>query len=160
MSQNSYFFDICAQKSQIVFLADLTVLTAYYNYISKNVKKLITPRDLYTSITNRVPMWSDHFTAYSNCMSEKVTKLVSPRVLCTNVAKRVLTWFDRFTAYYNCMSKNVGKLISPRVLCTSVKNRVLRWFNRFHDLLQLYERKCNKTQNSTTFVHKCHKWSS
>ena len=26
MSQNSYFFDICAQKSQIVFLADLTVL--------------------------------------------------------------------------------------------------------------------------------------
>ena len=56
ISQNSYLHEFCAQVSQIVFFADLTVFAAYYNIMSENVKKLITPRDLYTSITNRVPM--------------------------------------------------------------------------------------------------------
>ena len=93
--------------------------------------KLISPRVLYTSITNRVLSWFDRFTAYYNCMSKNVTKLISPRVLCTSMTNRVLSWFDRFKAYFYCMSKNVTKLISPPVLCTSITNRVPSWFDCF-----------------------------
>ena len=85
--------------------------------MSKNVAKLISPRVLCTSVTNRVLSWFDRFMAYY----QKISKLISPRVLCTNITNRVLSWFDRFTAYYNCMSKNVKKFISPRVLCTCIK---------------------------------------
>ena len=114
-----------------VFLDWFDRFTAYYNCMSKNVTKLISPRVLCTSITNRVLRLFDCFKTFYNCMSENITKLISPRVLCTSVTNRVLSWFDRFTAYYNCMSKNVTKLISPRVLCTSITNRVLSWFDRF-----------------------------
>ena len=38
MSENSYLHEFCAQVSQIVFLADLTVFAAYYNCIHKTVK--------------------------------------------------------------------------------------------------------------------------
>ena len=96
------------QKSE--FQAELTVFTAYYNCMSKNVTKLISPRVLCTSITNRVLRLFDCFTAFYNCMSENITKLISPRILCTSVTNRVLSWFDRFTAYYNCMSKKITKM--------------------------------------------------
>ena len=99
--------------------------------MSKNVTKLISPRVLCTSITNRVLIWFDRFIAYYNCISEDVTKFLTPRVVCTNIKKRVLSWFDRFSAYYNCMNKNVTKLISPRVLCSDVTNRLLSWFESF-----------------------------
>ena len=54
ISQNSYLHEFCAQVSQIVFLADLTVFAAYYNCMSENVGKLISPRVLCTSVKNRV----------------------------------------------------------------------------------------------------------
>ena len=38
ISQNSYLHEFCAQVSQIVFLADLTVFAAYYNCIRETVK--------------------------------------------------------------------------------------------------------------------------
>ena len=41
ISQNSYLHEFCAQVSQIVFLADLTVFAAYYNCMSEIVTKLI-----------------------------------------------------------------------------------------------------------------------
>ena len=54
MSQNSYLREFCAQVSQIVFLADLTVLRLIAIVLSKNVTKLISPRVLCTSIINHV----------------------------------------------------------------------------------------------------------
>ena len=157
VSQNSYRHEFCAQVSQIVFLADLTVFAYYYNCMSENVTKHKTPRLLCTSVTNRLLRWFDLFTTFSNCISKNVTKLIFFRYLCTKVKNRVLTWFDRFTAYYNCMSKNVGKLISPRVLCTSVKNRVLRWFNRFTTYYNCISKNVKKTLISASSRHKYHK---
>ena len=75
--------------------------------MSKNVTKLISPRVLCTSVTNRVLCRLDRFTPHYNCMSKNVKKLVSPWVLCTNVTNRVLRWIDRLTVFYYCMSKNV-----------------------------------------------------
>ena len=54
ISQNSYLHEFCAQVSQIVFLADFTVLRLITTVWSKNVTKIISPRFLWTSITNRV----------------------------------------------------------------------------------------------------------
>ena len=61
MSQNSYLREFAAQVSQIVFLADFDRFTAYYNCMSKNVTKLLSPRVLSTSITNRVLSWFHRF---------------------------------------------------------------------------------------------------
>ena len=113
--------------------------------MSKNITKLISPRNLCTSIKNRVPSWFDRSTAYYNCMSKIVTKLTSPRVLCTSVTNRVLSWFDLFTAYYNCMYKNVTK---THISATSVQKyhrscSQLIW--PFYGLLELYEQKYHKT---------------
>ena len=49
MSQNSYLHELCAQISQIVFLADLTVLRLITIVWTKNLKKLISPRVLCTT---------------------------------------------------------------------------------------------------------------
>ena len=73
-SQNSYLREFCAQLSKIVFLADLTVLRHYYNCMSKNFTKLISPRVLCTNVTNRVLSWFDRFTAYYYCISRNVKK--------------------------------------------------------------------------------------
>ena len=54
MSQNSYLHELCAQISEIVFLAELTVLRLTTTVRAKNLKKLISPRVLCTTITNRV----------------------------------------------------------------------------------------------------------
>ena len=63
MLQNSSLREICALMSQIVFLDDLTVLRLIITLLSRNVKKLISPRVLCTSIKNRVASWFERFTA-------------------------------------------------------------------------------------------------
>ena len=42
--------------------------------MSKKVRKLISPRVLCTSITNRVLSWFDRFTDYYYCMRKKIHK--------------------------------------------------------------------------------------
>ena len=66
MSEISYLRDISANVSQSVFLGYITVLTAYYNFMTWNIRKLITPRFQCTSITNRVFSLFDRFTASYN----------------------------------------------------------------------------------------------
>ena len=100
---------VCAQVSQIVFLADLTVLRIISTVWEKKFTKLISPRVLCTSVTNRVLTWFDRFMAKYNIMIENVAKIISPRVVCTNITNRVLSWFDRLMAYYYCMSKKFKK---------------------------------------------------
>ena len=84
MSQNSYLREFCAQVWQIVFWVDLTVLQLITKNWKKNVTKLIYPRVLCTSITNRVRSWFYCFTAYYNCMSKHVKSLISAQELCTS----------------------------------------------------------------------------
>ena len=147
MSENSYLRHFSAQVSQIVFFALFDRFTVYYNCMTWNVRKLISPPFQCTSITNRFLSLFDHFTAYYNCMTWNVRKLISPPFQCTSITNRVLRLFDRFTAYYNlydlkchispplnhynCMTWNVRKLISPPFQCTSITNRVLSLFDRF-----------------------------
>ena len=131
MSQNSYLHHFNAQVTQIVIFAYLTVFTAFYNCMTWNVRKLISPPFQCTSITNRVLRLFDHFTVYYNCMTWNVRKLISPPLQSTSIRNRFLSLFDHFTAYYNCMTWNVTKLISPPFQCTSITNRVLRLFDPF-----------------------------
>ena len=135
--------------------------TAFYNCMTWNVRKLISPPFQCTSITNRVitayynfdlnvrlkTHISDPFycTSIYNCMTWNVRKLISPPFQCTSITNRVINLFDRFTAYYNCMTWNVRKLISPPFQCTSITNRVLSPIWPFYGLLQLYDLKCQKT---------------
>ena len=98
MSENSYLREFCAQISQIVFLADLTVLRTISTVWEKKFTKLISPLVLCTSLPNRVLSCFDHFTSFYNCMKKNVTKLIYARVLCTSVTNRVHCWFDQFTA--------------------------------------------------------------
>ena len=108
-SENSYLREFIAQVSQIVFLADLTVLRNITTVWTKNFTKLIFPRVLCTSVTNCILTWFDRFMAKYNRMRENVANFISPRVVCTSITNRVLTLFDRFTAYYYCMSKKFKK---------------------------------------------------
>ena len=63
MSENSYLRHFSAQVSQIVFFAYFTVLMAYYNIMTLNFRKLISPPFQCTSITNRVLSLFDRFTS-------------------------------------------------------------------------------------------------
>ena len=131
VKKNSYLHEFCAQLSQIVLLADLTVLllirtvwgkmskNSYLRGFSAQVSQIVFLGDL-TVLRIFTTVWEKNWT-----------KLISPLVLCTSLPNRVFSWFDRFTSYYNCMKENVTKLISARVLCTSVTNRVHCWFDHF-----------------------------
>ena len=69
----------------------------------------ISPQVLWTSITNRVFSWFDHFKAYYNCISKNVTRLINPRVLCKSFTNRYLYWFSvsrLITAVWTKMSQN------------------------------------------------------
>ena len=98
MSESSYLCDFTAQVSQILFLAYLTVLhispqiSAYYNCMTLNIRKLLFPRVQSTSITNRFLSLFDHFTAYYNCMTWNVINLISPRFQWTSITNRFFSW--------------------------------------------------------------------
>ena len=124
---------------------------AFYNCMSKNVTKLISPWVSCTSFTNRVPSLFDCFNAFYNCMNKIVTKLIYHRVRCTNIRNRVLSWFDRLKIYCNCMRKNVTKLyISASSVHKDHKScSLLIW--PFYGLLQQYEIKMSQNWNLCQF---------
>ena len=74
MWENSYLREFCAQVSQSVFLADLTVLRIITTVWEKNFTKLISPLVFCTSLPNRVVSWFDRFTSYYNCMKKNGQK--------------------------------------------------------------------------------------
>ena len=125
-------------------------LTACYNSMSWNVRKLITPRVKCKKKTNRVLNLSDRFRAYYNCMSWYVTKLVTPRVLCTHIVKHILSLFDRFKAFlylFNLKCRNSHDCASSVHKYHKSCSKVI-W--PFYGLSQLYELKCQKTHNSSS----------
>ena len=88
MSQNSYFYEFCAQVSRVVLLADLTVLGLIYNCMRKNVTKLISPRVLCTNVTNRVHSWFDRFT-FVTTLWAKMSQKSYLREFCAQVSQIV-----------------------------------------------------------------------
>ena len=98
MSKNSFLRGVLCTCIKNRVPSWFGCFTAYYYCLSKNITKLISPRDLCTNFTNRVLRWFDRFTAYYYCISRNVKKLISPRVLCTSIKNRVASWFERFTA--------------------------------------------------------------
>ena len=131
MSRNSYLREFCAQVSQIVFQADLTVLSLIRTVCSKmsqnsylrefcaQVSKIVFLADL-TVLRLITTVWTK--MSQNSYLRE---------VLCTSITNRVLWGFDCFSAFCNCNREFITKLISPRVLCTSVTSLVLSWFDRF-----------------------------
>ena len=67
-SKISYLREFSAQVLKVVFWTIFVRLTAYYNYMKKTFKNLISPWVRCTSITNRVLRSFDRFAVYSNCM--------------------------------------------------------------------------------------------
>ena len=140
----------------------LTVFTAYYYCMSKNVTKLISPRVLCTSShKTHVLSWFDRLYGLDTTVwAKNVTKLRSPRVLCTNSLQLVfladLTVLRLITTVW---SKIVTKLISPRNLCHKCrKSFVLSWFDRFTAYYNRIEQKCHKTHISAISLQKNHKF--
>ena len=115
-----------------MFLCLFERFKVYYNIMTWNVRKLISPPFQCTSVTNRYLKKFDRFTAYYNCMTWNVQKI---HIFChfsAQVSQIVfLAFLTNFTTYCNCMTWNVRKLISPLFQCTSNTNRVLRLFDRF-----------------------------
>ena len=160
MSQNSYLREFCAQLSQIVFLADFTVLRLISTVCTKMSQKLISPLVLCTSRINRVLNWFERFTAYKKIMSKNITKLISPWILCTNTTNQVLSWFDRFTAYYYCMSKNCHETHISASSVHKYQRSCFKLIWPFYLLLELYAQKCHKTHISASSLHRFQKSSS
>ena len=118
--ENSYLRQFSSQISQIVFLADLSVLWLITTVFVETVK---SPKNtLFDTCAQNSWRYefSDIFAHTVVIRSENVTKLIFFRFLCTKVKNRVLSWFDSFTAYYNYISKNVKKLITPRDVYTNI----------------------------------------
>ena len=136
MSQNSYLHELCAQISQIVFLADLTVLRLITIVWTKNLKKLISPRVLCT--TNVLGLLTRLWTKMSeNSYLREFCVQVSQIVLLADLTVLRLIFYS--------MSRNVRKLISPRVLCASVTNRVLSWFDFFSVITTVWAKMWEKS---------------
>ena len=110
----------CAQVSQIVFQADLTVLrlirtvwakmsqNSYLREFCAQVSQIVFLADL-TVLRLIRTVWAK--MSQNSYLCE----------FCVQVS-RVLNWLDDSTLYYNCMRKNVTKLISPQILCTRHKS--------------------------------------
>ena len=78
MSQNWNLCQFCAQVSQNVFLADLTVLQLITTVWAKMSQNSCLGEFCAQASQIRVPSWFDRFTAYYNCMRKNVKKLISP----------------------------------------------------------------------------------
>ena len=89
MSRNSYLREFCAQESQFVFLADLTVLQKmsqnsylreFCAQVSQNVLANLTVLRL-ADLTPRVVLRLITFYGLLPDFEQNVRKLISPRVL-------------------------------------------------------------------------------
>ena len=120
-----------AQVSQIVFLADLTVLQLIRTVWVKNLQNSYL-REFCAQVSKIV--YLAHLTVlqpYYYFMKQKCYRDSYLREFCAQVSEIVfqadLTVLRLITTVWAKMSP---KLISPRVLCTSIKNRVPSWFDR------------------------------
>ena len=156
-SENSYLRQFSAQVSQIVFLAYLTFFTTFYNCMTWNVRKLISPPFQCTSITNRVFAYLTVLQLITTLWPEMSENSYLRHFSAQSITKRFLSLFDRFTTYYNCMTWNVRKLISPPFQCTSITNRVIRLFHPLMAYYNIMILNFLKTHISAISVHKYHK---
>ena len=110
--QKTHIFATSIHRYQNLLHSIFDRFTSYYNCMTWNVKKLISPPFQCTSITNRFLSVFDRLTAYYNCITWNVWKFISPPFQCTTITNYVPSVFDRIPSYYNCMTWNVKKLIT------------------------------------------------
>ena len=100
-TQNSYLREFCAQVSKIEFLAELTVLRLVTTVWARITAKLISPRDLCTSI--KKSMFFELIWLFYGLLLLYEKKYhethISAQVLCTSIRDRVSSWIDCFIAY-------------------------------------------------------------
>ena len=100
--------------------------------MSKNVRKLISPRVLCTSIKNRVLSWFDRFTALIHVFEQKYHKLHNSTSCVHKYHKSCslanLTVLRLLTRFWTKLSHNS---YLREFCCTSVTNRVVSCFDRF-----------------------------
>ena len=106
--------------------------TAYYNYLNKNIRKLIYLREFWALLSQivfladlnffRLLLWFDQKCEKTHISTSSVHKYKKIVFLADLTVLRIIStvWEENFT-----------KLISPLVLCTSLPNRVLNWFDRY-----------------------------
>ena len=132
MSQNSSLRESCAQVSQIVFQAYLTVLMLIATVGTKLSQNSYDHRVRCTNIRNlswfdRLLIWPCSYLTVLRLLQQYEIKMSQNWNLCqfcAQVSQNVFfSWFDRFTAYYNCLSKNVTKLMS-REFCAQASQIV------------------------------------
>ena len=152
ISQNSYLHEFCAQVSQIVFLADLTVFADTVVISRKTVKSGKNTFCDICALNSRRYEFCDLFT-HTVRISRKMVRSHRNSICDTCVQiSRSYEFFDIFAyivvissktvksaskivfladltffaAYYNSMSENVTKHKTPRLFCTNVTNRLIR----------------------------------
>ena len=110
MLQNSYLHELCAQISQIVFLADLTVSQLITTVMNKKFHKTHISTSFVHKCHKSRPFLNWPFYGLIQLFEKKCQQNSYLHELCaTNIRNRVVSWFDRFTAYYHCKSKKFKK---------------------------------------------------
>ena len=127
MSQNSYLREFCAQVSQIVFLADLTVLRLITTVWAKMYTKIHISANSCAQVS-QIVFLSDLTGLFAKC--KKIHMCASSCAQLSKDVSHLLIWpfFGLIQLY---ISEDVTYILTPRVVCTIIKNRVLSWFDRF-----------------------------
>ena len=153
-SQNSYLREFCAQVSQIVFLADLTILrpittvwakmspNSYLREFCAQISQIVFLADLTVLLLRNV--W------------RKMSENSYLREFCAQVSQIVfladLSILRPITTVWAKMSPNSY----IREFCAQLSQIVFLEIWPFYCLLEMFEGKCQKTHISASSVRKCH----
>ena len=152
--KDSSLREFCAQVSQIVFLADLTVLRLIKTVWAKISQNLYL-REFYAQVSQSVFLADLTVLRFVTTVWAKLSQNSYVQEFCSQVSKTVLLAdLTVLQLVRTVWAKLSSKLISPRVLCRSIIYHVLSWFDRFYGLLVLCEQKSHKTHISASSVHK------
>ena len=154
MSENWYTSPLQGTSITNRFLSLFDHFTAYYNCMTWNVRKLISPPFQCTRITNRVLRLFDRFTAYYNMYDLKCQKTHYSAPFSAQVSQIVfladLTILRLITTVWPEMSENS---LSPAISVHKYHKSCSSFIWPFYGLLQLYDLKCQKSHISATSVH-------
>ena len=100
MLRDSYLREFCAQVSQIVFQADLTVLSLIRNLSSKFTQNSYLRE--FCAQVSKIKFLAELTVLWLvTTVWARITQNSYLREFCAQVSQNdVLRWFDRFTAYY------------------------------------------------------------
>ena len=143
--------------SQIVFLADLTVLWLITTVWARKSQNSFL-REFCAQMSESVFLAVLIVLQLMSTVWVKISQNSYLHEFCAQVSQIVFfADLTVFAAYYNCMSENVTKHKTPRLLCTSVTNRLLRWFDLFTYFYNCISKNVTKLISPRVFFKKSHK---